>query len=145
MGMDYVARRTASGTLHLNWAIHSGIGRCLDLLGADLSEWSGANSGDLVSAATCRSWANLLSTAMAEERIRLCWIDGRQGKHRVLVVAGSRVQPDSLAEALDMIDLATGRGAPHDGMPTTDLDEMMTRVLKGFIEFMLESGGCRQQ
>jgi hypothetical protein len=31
--MDYVAKRSGAGELHLNWQTHSTIGRCLDLLG----------------------------------------------------------------------------------------------------------------
>jgi hypothetical protein len=44
-----------------------------------------------------------------------------------------------------MIDTATGRGAPHDGMPTAELDAAGSAILRRFIDFMATCGGCRQR
>ena len=145
MGMDLVARRSGAGELHLNWQTHSTIGRCLDQLGADLTEWSGSNDGDPVSSATCRAWAALLSAAMAAGRIRVGLIEGPRGVRRSLVVPGAPVRPGSLAESLDMIDTATGRGAPQDDMSTAELDEAGAATVRRFIDFMETCGGCRQR
>ena len=147
MGMDYVPRGKGADGFHVNWAGHEFFGRCLDLLGADLTKWSGGNDGALVPAATCRQWAGLIRTALDDGRIQLATVKGIGGRDRdVPVIGGAATRGrGSLSWACEQIDIAFGGAAFTTATPTFPIGPRGRRLLESFADFLATCEGCYQR
>lgn len=145
MGVDYVPTRKEIELYSINWPGHEFMGRSLDLLGADLTKWSGSNDGSFVPSAICREWARLLRIAVTEDRIRLATVKGVRGRERqVPVVDGAATRLGSLSADLESIDVAFGGDRFVPDMPTFPMDATRSRLIVGFADFLAGCGGCRQ-
>jgi hypothetical protein len=147
MGMHYVPRRTGLEVFHLNWAGHELMARTLDLLGADLTSWSGNNDGCVVPAATCHAWAASLRNALEGNRVRLATVRGSLGReHDIPVIGGAATRgPGSLSADLELIDVAFGGDRFTGATPTFPIDAARRMLIGAFADFLAECGGCRQR
>lgn len=174
MGMDLVARADGVEGFHFNWAGWSMICTLLDDLGADLSEVSGFNDGEFVSAATASAWAALLSGALANGSIiNESYPDSRYaGGMRTLLRERSRqaaepavaddrtdteLENEHLVELLSDSTLLAGlpdslrhevqqrvRTSPGADVTLSDLDDDDLRWLDGFVTFLSTCDGFYQ-
>lgn len=161
MGMDYVGRRPKNKkgeSLHLNWSGHSWLLPLLDQLGCDLSEWSGVNDGDRISARTCRAWAKAIRDALAADRIvEATYHDKRYmgGERTIPVVRETKDVP--MAELLpphETSGQAAAVFAIHEQFLGWKPDENFHRLqpldaetkkwVEDMADFFANCGGCRQ-
>lgn len=162
MGMGYMGRH---GTYHLNWSGHSTMAAILDQLGADLTEWSGSNDGDRVSAKTCRAWASLLEESVGKvmllEQDDPSYMEGKSSWP--VVIESAKYEPDDpnrkTAEVLDgisgnSVERATKKGLsgllyringklPERGK-LIPLPEDFKEWILEFATYLKTCGGCRQ-
>ena len=124
MGMDLVPRTKVRvvESFHANWSGWSQLGNVLEGLGCDLSEMSGCNDGDVISAKTCKAWAKELAKALDEGSIKTVYTKDEfylGGGYNKLTVSNGYTGEKDLIES--------------------DRD-----WLESFVEFLYSCGGCRQ-
>ena len=145
MGMDYIPRRGDAASFHLNWWGHSEIARVLEQLGADLTEWSGSNDGDYITARTCRQWASTLRAGLAAGVIRQVSVPYRRHGPRIIpVVTGVEVEVGSLTHVLNVIYFGVDEVIAIGQAPTSEISAEMAAHINAFADFLDQCGGCRQ-
>lgn len=143
---------------YANWTLWGMLGELLNELGCDLSEWSGANDGERVSASTARAWGTAIRDSMSEivsveyrepsmfGGVVTEWhlrngdtpIDG-SGDESSQSVAAGRTTPPAERTSIE--------GEPDDPQVVLPLKERPEdqKLLERFVKFCIESGGFEQQ
>lgn len=156
--MNLVPANSEVEPFYANWTLWGMLGELLNELGCDLSEWSGANDGERVSASTARAWGTAIRDSMSEVvlveykepsmfgGVVTEWhlrngdtpIDGLGDESAESVAAGSATPPAE-RESSD-----GESGDPPFVVPLKERPED-EKLLERFVKFCLESGGFEQQ
>jgi hypothetical protein len=117
MGMDLLPRNRNVESMHFNWTGWRSLAELLHKLGADVSEMSGSNNGDLISHEKCQSFARILDQALEEKKINTVqikddrYVGGSYGSFEIVEAGKGQISEEDrewILEAAEFFAAAQG-------------------------------------